>query len=557
TAVYQWVATMALGFEPSVVKGEVFAVVAINDGVLTDYSNEFGVWADNNIGHPGWKYYEEGRLSTDQPGWWARMYSWDFAVAVNITGDLSPTISDVTILGTTLSTEARTIEATITDENPGGGDAGIASANLLYTIDDGSEVSVPMTANGDVYSADIPGQVAGTTISYSVEATDVLGLHTRWARDVTYKIFAIENPNALLVFNGPDAASGYPQSYYFGGGNYPYGDPKYALLAWDHDSWAYGALTEELVNGYNNIIEIATSGPAAINNDVVAAWLAGDATRNYMLAGDEWLGVQYGWPNPWTTVDIPDGDFAKDILGISVYYPDINYAASGDQALPSNVNAIEGSLLGNNLFALHAQVSADSGWTASMQYDPTYEIGSDNWLDGVDFVDGVDADMMGMPLDGGNAGSDPLTIAGHRTLAAGNKIAFFAYDPLSLNSQAPEYWWYGFTGDSPQNAALNWFNAVSVDENITTLPEEYSLSQNYPNPFNPATIISYSIPEKADVVLKVYNLLGQEVAKLVSEVKNVGTHEVNFNANNLTSGVYFYTIKAGSFTSTKKMMLIK
>ncbi|MCF6269633.1 MAG: hypothetical protein L3J41_07975, partial [Melioribacteraceae bacterium] len=450
--VYTWLDLEGTGLGTvDVVKGEVFAVVAIHSGTkLDDADEQFGFWATDQIGIPTWKYYENGRSSTTEPGWWVRKYTWDFAVAVDITGDTPPKISDVTILGTTLSTEAQTVEATIIDENPGGGSAGVASANLLYTIDDGTEVSVAMTASGDVYSADIPGQVAGTSIIYSLEATDVGSNYTKWARDVSYKIFAIENPNALLVFNGPDAASGYPQSYYFGGGNYPYGDPKYAVLAWDHDSWAYGALTEELVNGYNNIIEIATGGPADINNDIIAAWLAADKDRNYMVAGDEWLGGMYGWPG---TLEIPDGDFAKDVMGISTYYSDINYAASGDQLLATPVNSVEGSLLGDNLFKLHAQVSADSGWTSSILYDPEYEVSSNNWLDGADFVEDVQVFMTGMPISGGDA----LAIAGNRTLAAGNKVVFFAYDPLSLNSDRPseQYWWYGFTGDSPQNAALN------------------------------------------------------------------------------------------------------
>ena len=548
--VYNWLdlSTTGLG-DADVVAGEIFAVVAIHDGTVLD-GDRIGFWSDNTIGVPTWKYYEAGRLAADQPGWWVRMYAWDFAVAVDITGDTPPSISGVDILGTTLSTETRTVTATIIDENPGGGDAGIASANLLYSIDGGDMVSVAMSASGDVFSGDIPGQTPGTDIVYSIEATDVGGLYTRWARDVNYKIFAIENSNALLVFNGPAVASGYPQSYYFGIGDFA----SYGTLEWSHDSWAYGALTEDLVNGYTNIIEIASDGPAVINSDIIAAWLAGDASRNYLLAGDEWLGAQSGWTNQAHEA----GSFHNDVLGITFEYNDVNYAAAGDDALASMFNAVEGSDLGGDLFTLHAQVSADSGWTASIAYDPTYEIGYANWLDGADFADDVQVDMTGIGMDGAT-----YNVAGHRTLAAGNKIAFLAYDPLSLNSHSAdgsggEYWWYGFTAEAPQVKALYWFDAVVSGVNEDgTLPEAYTLSQNYPNPFNPTTVISYSVPEKADVTLKVFNLLGQEVAQLVSEVKNVGTHEVNFNANNLTSGVYFYTIKAGNFTSTRKMMLIK
>jgi acetylornithine deacetylase/succinyl-diaminopimelate desuccinylase-like protein len=85
----------------------------------------------------------------------------------------------------------------------------------------------------------------------------------------------------------------------------------------------------------------------------------------------------------------------------------------------------------------------------------------------------------------------------------------------------------------------------------------YSLGQNYPNPFNPSTKIEYKIPEAGLVSLIVYDVLGKEVATLVNEEKAVGNHNVTFNADNLPSGVYFYTIKAEKFINTKKMVLLK
>ncbi len=89
------------------------------------------------------------------------------------------------------------------------------------------------------------------------------------------------------------------------------------------------------------------------------------------------------------------------------------------------------------------------------------------------------------------------------------------------------------------------------------LPTEFELKQNYPNPFNPATKISFSLPQPENVVLKVYNIVGQEVASLVNEHMNAGQHEVTFNAAKLASGIYFYRLKAGSFVSVKKMMFLK
>jgi hypothetical protein len=112
---------------------------------------------------------------------------------------------------------------------------------------------------------------------------------------------------------------------------------------------------------------------------------------------------------------------------------------------------------------------------------------------------------------------------------------------------------------------LNWFPdkkdewITDVDDNaIISIPEEYSLSQNYPNPFNPSTVISFNLPKQSVVSLKVFNILGEEVATLVNnKMIGAGVHNVNFNAANLPSGVYIYKISAGNYSASKKMMLLK
>ncbi len=95
-----------------------------------------------------------------------------------------------------------------------------------------------------------------------------------------------------------------------------------------------------------------------------------------------------------------------------------------------------------------------------------------------------------------------------------------------------------------------------VEVNITS-PVKFSLEQNYPNPFNPGTVISWKSPVSSRQTLKVYDVLGREVATLVNEYKPAGTYQVEFNASKLPSGIYFYRLNAGSFTQTKKMILIK
>jgi len=96
----------------------------------------------------------------------------------------------------------------------------------------------------------------------------------------------------------------------------------------------------------------------------------------------------------------------------------------------------------------------------------------------------------------------------------------------------------------------------SVEEN-NVLANNFKLDQNYPNPFNPSTMISYSIPQSSFVTLKVYDIIGNEVATLVNETKSAGNYDVRFDASNLSNGVYLYSIKTTNFTSTKKMILVK
>jgi len=98
---------------------------------------------------------------------------------------------------------------------------------------------------------------------------------------------------------------------------------------------------------------------------------------------------------------------------------------------------------------------------------------------------------------------------------------------------------------------------VATGNNGTSIPDEFSISQNYPNPFNPSTTINYQLPITGNVKISIYDALGKNVGTLVNKSQNAGNYSIEWNAANLPSGVYIYKIEAGSYTSTKKMMLIK
>jgi len=113
------------------------------------------------------------------------------------------------------------------------------------------------------------------------------------------------------------------------------------------------------------------------------------------------------------------------------------------------------------------------------------------------------------------------------------------------------------TAAARPNVKLTFSPTTGAENGLSEIPTVFSLSQNYPNPFNPVTKINFAIPKQSQVLLKVYDILGREVAVLVNDVKTPGYYSVDFDGTNLSSGVYFYRIEAGSFKDVKKFILIK
>jgi hypothetical protein len=110
------------------------------------------------------------------------------------------------------------------------------------------------------------------------------------------------------------------------------------------------------------------------------------------------------------------------------------------------------------------------------------------------------------------------------------------------------------------HAIGNTLQKISVQKMDYTngeIVKNYALFQNYPNPFNPTTTINYQLPQTGNVTLKIYDILGREVATLVNEQKNQGRYSVNFDASSLASGVYIYRIKVNDYVCSKKMLMIK
>ena len=558
-----WMALSDYGSEVDLLAGETV-------GVAVRYTGTGGDGSDPGVGflyaaHTGspWasmKYYAstaEGGADCGgtggETGWYIRGWCFNFQLAADLTGDRGPVISSIDAPVTTLSTDAQTVSCVVTDDNPSGGDAGVAAVTLSYQLDSltAAVQTVSMTDGGDgSWSGDIPGQAAGTFVYWAVTATDVGGLSTS-SNQYSYFIFAATAGNDL-IFNNQGMLYGnllYSSYLYF-----YWGGTGFDL--WDA---TYGGMTDELTAAYSTIVELAGTGPTYNNDAEVDAWFGGGKT--YIVSSDEWLGARSGWVN---TTYAP-GSVAYDVLGIAADYNDINYVASGDQAGVSRLMA------GADGFASNlAAFLADS---LSLNYDPAYETGGSNWLDGVDPATGYTVDMTAYSLVLDSTGAVPADAAEYNVMIhgqAGNggKSAFLSFDVVALNT-VPSYYWVG-AGDyccyqptlSPLVQAYEGLAAIAGIDDDVVVPKAFSLKGNYPNPFNPSTNIAFTLDVRSDVTVTVYSLLGEEVATLHNGIMQPGLQSVKWNGNDshgaqVASGVYVYRVEAQDRALTGKMMLLK
>lgn len=133
-------------------------------------------------------------------------------------------------------------------------------------------------------------------------------------------------------------------------------------------------------------------------------------------------------------------------------------------------------------------------------------------------------------------------------------------NPFTLTAPGPGTYRVnaGFKNPNPRR-----WDSVMVDIGVTNVsenpisPNTFKLYDNFPNPFNPSTTIKYSLPEASFTAIKIYDVVGNEIATLVNEIKSAGTHQIVFNAESLSSGIYYYTIQSGSNSESKKMILLK
>jgi|SaaInl7_200m_RNA_FD_contig_123_8341_length_2339_multi_10_in_0_out_0_1 hypothetical protein len=541
-----WTDMFYLGIEPDT-HGDPFLVSITPFGDAAAYQGtDSEYW---NAGDPdGWKlakYYGAGR-GPYGPQFVVREYVCSWLIAVEFYENTPPSV-DPASYGSVLAADAKTLECDVTDIDANDANqAGAASVTMFYSVDGGAEMEVACTlASGTdtdgTWEGVVPGgyMAAGQTLSYYFVATDKAGQATT-SPTGSFGYFE-KKENILVVYN--DNGSSYPSWIL---------SPYYDNLWVDgsenpfmYDVWvglADGPLTNTLVDMYDNIVHIDAFSPAYLYDDVYAAWFAA-GPKNLCWSSQEWGYALTGGADSTFAAD----DWHNMYMGIGTIGPmDIN--ANYEEAFP--INPVADDVISGGL----AAYVADS---LQLYHNSVYELGYNDWCDEmtasegavVCFTDSAQGRTMGVHKE-----------------TNGTKGVFLTFDQLCLDTWAlPSYTvtdgyaWVTPNVSSVGGNALNWFGLTGVGVEIPTagITTKYDLSQNYPNPFNPETKISYSVAKAGHVKLAVYNVLGQKVADLVDDVKVANTYKVNFDASNLTSGVYFYRLEVGDYSKTMKMMLLQ
>lgn len=355
--------------------------------------------------------------------------------------------------------------------------------------------------------------------------------------------------NEIYHFGGSNNWSGstcYPRVYKFDGLNWSHYDSIP-----DNNMWG---VTSVLVGNYVYLLGAWPSGP--------------QLNRSYNLNTTEWTYLASS-PNTYHTWGItaevlngiiylfnPDGECFAYNISTDTWSNKTFNIASGTRDLSSILYQNEIYIIGWDDSAFYKYTPATDQWTQLS--NSTYQVGA--------CAMGIINNLI--YFVGGNVGG--ATGAEYKSILIYNiNTNSWSTDLHEISSKrhwmaTAEYRGGLYVVGGIDSIAI----AVDIVEEIvpqgtagvnteSKVPEEYILAQNYPNPFNPATLIRYQIPESGEVTLKIFDLLGHEVAMIVNEYKTAGTYEVEFNAVESPSGVYFYQLKSGDFIQTRKMLLLK
>jgi len=470
----------------------------------------------------------------------------------------------------------------------------ITAVDLFYSLNSGSYTSVAMTpTTGNQYSGEIPASAYGDGdyVEYYVHAVNDAGGESNsstssfFAGVTPIAMLHVVDGNGVLLYNGVYAraegdatvadvtfSTSSLQVYFQDSGSginiYKGGSPATFQLGRIYE--VIGQLSQ--YNGLAELVpdnvstDIDDQGPGTTPEPLVmtiAQFLADPEPYEGMLIGIQHV-VNDGTGDPWpasgsnANLTISDGtgtmtmridkdtdidensepSWPMDVVGILNQYDSSSPYTEGYQLLPRNYT----DFLPNG--SLPVELTSFSASVEGISVTLNWETASELNNKGFEIQRTMNNEQLTM-----NNWEVIGFVEGHGTTTEVNKYSFID------KSEKPNGTYYYRLKQIDNDGSYEYSGIVEVE--VNNIPKKYSLEQNYPNPFNPSTVIEYSIPEKGFVTLKIYDILGNEIVTLVNNEKEAGNYDVKFDASQLTSGIYIYSIQVNDFRATKKMMLLK
>ena len=465
------------GSQPMVYKDEWIGILV--EMIEGDWMSFYATTDNQFDDYPFLKFYGNGTCSgtSGNGGWHIRSWLMKWDVGMLMTGDRGPMVHNFEILNTNADAGDRHVWADITDDNPSGGESGIAYVDLVYSTsldDDETWHSVSMEQNVDNhYEAHIPGFPPGTDIWYYIYAEDINGNWTE-SPTVTYKIFQQERPH-LFIYNTDEYDDWIMDYYLFNSSS-----------SQDFDFWSgpyYGDITPEILGGYDLVVEISgTQGPWVMTEGAIREWLeTGD--RSYIIAGADYL----WWMTDGSEDELPEGSFLRDVLGVRQPVHDIAYWNGGYGEAISRIVPT-----GHGISSALASFLSDS---LVLNYDPDYELGQSNWIDGIIRDNNSEPPSFGVysgPVDNDGNTSDYaefFDISSYVEHDNGSRTILLSFDPLATNTSYVGsdpythdngYYWTGVMSIGPLQSAidemLNLNMTFGVDNTISLPGQTVSVS---------------------------------------------------------------------------------
>jgi len=410
----------------------------------------------------------------------------------------------------------------------------ITTASLYYRVDNGDYSMVPMTAEGETYSGQIPAQVLGSWVDYYVSVTDDLAQTSIYPTD-------LEQLNLSYPVTDGNLTISNIQYTPWEMANSPFEDftvditgvvtvdsaanGKFGLYSIQEAEAPWSGV---FVYGINTDIELKRGDEITVSGTVT------EHVENYDIDAS---GSQYNFNTTIIANSHEVISSGNSVNPIEVTTGDLN----GDT---TNVESYEG---------VHVKINIAT-FTDVNRYDVSFDDGSGKCLVDGDFM--VDADNY--PNDIFYLKQDYPSYEDQYLMAFGDTLRI---PEIVEGIQGIFIWSYGSYKIEVRDA--NDFGEISgIDSDYEAVPLSYQLHQNFPNPFNPDTQIRFEIPKNHDIAIVIYNMLGQKIRTLVKDSFKAGRHVVNWDGQNdhglqVPTGMYIYRIKAGEFMAAKKMVMIK